>query len=177
MRETGAAEFEAFVVRSGRSLLRTAWALTGDYGHAEDIVQVALERTAQRWTRLSGEPEAYARRCVVNLATDRWRRRRARVSEVSLEASPAQPVDDGWEALALRDALLSALSSLPPRQRAVLVLRYLCDLDEAATADTLNVSVGTVKSSTSRALARLRENATELSPTWVSSSFEPGGTE
>jgi RNA polymerase sigma-70 factor (sigma-E family) len=153
------ADFEGFVARSGRSLLRTAWLLTGDRGHAEDIVQTALERTARRWARLSGDPESYARRAVVNLATDRWRRRRARPIEVALSDLPAavsaNPADDIATA-DLRDLLLSDLRRLPSRQRAVLVLRYFDDLDVAQTADLLGVSISTVKSSASRGLAQLR---------------------
>jgi RNA polymerase sigma-70 factor (sigma-E family) len=153
------ADFEGFVARSGRSLLRTAWLLTGDRGHAEDIVQVALERTAQRWARLDGEPEAYARRTVVNLTIDRWRRGRVRGREVPLvELAPGSLpfASDETGRVELRDQLWSDLSGLPPRERAVLVLRYFCDLDEAEIARTLGVSAGTVKSSASRGLARLR---------------------
>jgi RNA polymerase sigma-70 factor (sigma-E family) len=155
------ADFESFVARSGRSLLRTAWLITGDQGHAEDIVQTALERTARHWTGISGEPEAYARRSVVNLATDRWRRRSARVSEIPLGSGPtaAGAAPDATSLVDLRHDLLSDLRSLPPRERAVLVLRYFNDLDEAATAQALGVSVGTVKSSASRGLSRLRTRA------------------
>jgi RNA polymerase sigma-70 factor (sigma-E family) len=156
------AEFERFVARSGRTLLRTAWLLTGDQGHAEDVLQTVLERTARRWERLEGEPEAYARRAVVNLATDRWRRERARVAEVPMHESVSSTTPSPGDATAiidLRDQLLSDLRTLPPRQRAVLVLRFFHDLDEAETARTLGVSAGTVKSSASRGLARLRELA------------------
>jgi RNA polymerase sigma-70 factor (sigma-E family) len=158
------ADFEGFVARSGRSLLRTAWLLTGDRGHAEDIVQVALERTAQRWARLDGEPEAYARRTVVNLTIDRWRRGRVRGREVPFVdlVVGSQPfASDETGRVELRDQLWSDLSGLPPRERAVLVLRYFCDLDEAEIARTLGISVGTVKSSASRGLARLRARLPE----------------
>ena len=161
------AEFEDFVARSGRSLLRTAWLLSGDRGHAEDILQTVLERTARRWARLDGDAEAYARRSVINLATDRWRRRRARVVEVPLIASSddsGYAPDDPTALIDLRRELLCALRQLPPRQGAVLVLRYFEDLDEAQTAFTLGVSVGTVKSSASRGLARLRLLVPELDP-------------
>jgi RNA polymerase sigma-70 factor (sigma-E family) len=161
------AEFEGFVARSGRSLLRTAWLLTGDRGHAEDILQTVLEGTARRWARLDGDAEAYARRSVINLATDRWRRRLTRVVEVPLlgSAQPSRSEEhDHTGSVDLRDDLVNALRQLPPRQRAVLVLRYFEDLDEAQTALTLGVSLGTVKSSASRGLARLRLQVPELDP-------------
>jgi len=166
MDRTDEVEFERFVALSGRSLLRTAWLLTGDRGHAQDIVQTALERTARRWSRLDGAPEAYARVCVINLATDRWRRRRSRVAEAPLQdlGERAGVHLDNVAPAELRGDLLAALRQLPRRQRAVLVLRYFADLDEADTARTLGVSVGTVKSSASRGLARLRDLAAQLDP-------------
>jgi RNA polymerase sigma-70 factor (sigma-E family) len=150
------ADFERFALGAASRLLRTAYLLVGDRGHAEDLVQIALERTARKWTRLDGPPEAYARTVLVNAATDRWRRRRTRVREVSVEL-PDHGSDDGTTALASRLALIEALRRLPPRQRAVLVLRFFDDLTEADTAKALEISVGTVKSTTSRGLARLRE--------------------
>jgi RNA polymerase sigma-70 factor (sigma-E family) len=168
------ADFEQFVARSGRTLLRTAWLMTGDRGHAEDILQTVLERTARRWERLSGEPEAYARRAVINLSTDRWRRRRARVDEVALLNEDIALAPDETALFDLRDQLLADLRSLPPRQRAVLVLRYFHDLDEAETARTLGVSAGTVKSSASRGLMRLREMATDAER-MQSALASPGG--
>jgi RNA polymerase sigma-70 factor (sigma-E family) len=149
------AEFEAFVAGGGR-LLRTAYLLTGDHGHAEDLVQTALERTARRWTRLDGSPEAYARTVLAHAATDRWRRRRARVDEV-FGAAPEPSNDDLAGAVVLRRSLIAALARLTPRQRALLVLRFFDDLGEAETAHTLGISVGAVKSGTSRALAQLRK--------------------
>jgi len=155
--------FEAFVTSSGHSLLRAAYLLTGDLGHAEDLVQVTLERTARRWHRLEGAPQAYARTVLTNLANDRWRRRRARVAET--------PLDDGFEAVdhsdapdqaLLRQTLVGALRQLPIRQRTVLVLRFFEDMTEAETAHTMRVSVGTVKSTTNRAVARLRELCPDL---------------
>lgn len=174
MERSAEADFERFVARSGRSLLRTAWLLTGDQGHAEDILQTVLERTARRWSRLDGEPEAYARRAVVNLARDRWRRERARVTEVPMPSnvlSATRTPGDGTEQIDLRDQLLADLRTLPPRQRAVLVLRYFHDLDEAETARTLGIGLGTVKSSASRGLAALRSaiNPAEGRPAVVGS--------
>lgn len=152
------ADFEAFVAASGHRLLRTAYLLVGDLHAAEDLPQTALERTARRWTRISGVPEAYARTTIANLATDRWRRWRVRPKEVFID--PPDGVDaDFANALAVRDALIRALNQLTQRQRAVLVLRYFDDLTEPETATALGVSVGTVKSCASRALDRLREVA------------------
>jgi RNA polymerase sigma-70 factor (sigma-E family) len=156
-------EFEQFVAASGSRLLRTAYLLTGDLGEAEDLLQTTLERTARRWHRLSGAPEAYARVVLANLATDRWRRLRARPAEVH-EQPTAAAGGDLAGTVALRQALIAALMQLTMRQRAVLVLRFFDDLTEAQTAIALNISVGTVKSTTSRALAQLRE-LSELSDT------------
>jgi len=145
--------FDAFVRRSSDRLLRTAYLLCGDRGHAEDIVQTALLRTARRWSSARREPEAYARRVVVNLAKDRWRAMGRRPGEAPLEADVAVPVTDG---VADRDQILRAARQLPAGQRAVLVLRYFDDLSVADTAAALGCSTGTVKSQTARALERLR---------------------
>ncbi|CAM3637661.1 SigE family RNA polymerase sigma factor [Nocardioides zeicaulis] len=145
--------FDAFVRRSSDRLLRTAYLLCGDRGHAEDLVQTALLRTARRWPSARTAPEAYARRVVVNLAKDRWRSQGRRPGEAPLEADVAVPVRDG---VADRDELLRAARQLPPGQRAVLVLRYFDDLSVADTAAALGCSTGTVKSQTARALERLR---------------------
>jgi RNA polymerase sigma-70 factor (sigma-E family) len=134
-------------------LVRTAYLLTGDRGHAEDMVQTALLRTARRWSSARREPEAYARRVVVNLAKDRWRTLRRRPDEAPLDHDVPIPVRDG---VADRDQLLRAARLLPAGQRAVLVLRYFDDLSVADTAAALGCSTGTVKSQTARALERLR---------------------
>jgi RNA polymerase sigma-70 factor (sigma-E family) len=149
----GQADFEAFARRSSDRLLRTALLLSGDHGHAEDLVQTALLRTARRWSAARRDPDAYARRVVVNLARDRWRLLRRRFGEAPLEIDVAVPVTDG---LADRELLLAAVRLLPPGQRAVLVLRYFDDLSVADTAAALGCSTGTVKSQTARALDRLR---------------------
>jgi RNA polymerase sigma-70 factor (sigma-E family) len=154
------AAFREFVAASGTRLLRTAYLLTGDRGHAEDLVQLALERTARRWSGLAGSPEAFARTVLLHAATDRRRRRRARAQEVSDEVDEPTVADgtdpDGTDQLLLRRDLMDALRQLPPRQRAVLVLRYFVDLSEAEAARELGISVGTVKSTASRGLERLR---------------------
>jgi RNA polymerase sigma-70 factor (sigma-E family) len=145
--------FEAFVAASSDRLIRTAYLLCGDRGHAEDLVQTALMRTARQWRRAYERPEAYARQVVVNLAKDRWRQLDRRPSEAPLEMDIAQPDSDG---IGDRDVLMRAARRLPPRQRAVLVLRYFDDFSVEQTATLLGCSTGTVKSQTSRALDNLR---------------------
>jgi RNA polymerase sigma-70 factor (sigma-E family) len=149
--------FEAFVGASSDRLLRTAYLLTGDRGHAEDLVQTALLRTARRWTSARRDPAAYARRVVVNLAKDRWRDRARRLDEAPLDVDVAVPEIDG---VADRDQLLRAARALPAGQRSVLVLRYFDDLSVAETAAALGCSEGTVKSQTARALEGLRRALT-----------------
>ena len=155
MDATAEAAFREFVAAAGSRLLRAAYLLTGDRGHAEDLVQFALERTASRWTGLAGSPEAFARTVLLHAATDRWRRRRARVREVFNDVYEPS-ISDATDHILLQRDLVAALRLLPSRQRAVLVLRYFLDLTEAETARELGVSVGAVKSSGSRALERLR---------------------
>lgn len=146
--------FDAFVVMSSDRLLGTALLLTGERGAAEDLLQDVLERLFVAWPRVH-DPLAYARRSLAHGATSRWRRR-ARRAEVTLSAADDPAVDDASQDAADRDQLLRALAQLPGRQRAVVVLRFLEDQSEAQTAATLGVSVGTVKSQTSRGLERLR---------------------
>jgi RNA polymerase sigma-70 factor (sigma-E family) len=129
--------------------------LTGDLQRAEDLLQTAFERLARRWTRLEGDPEAYLRRTLVNLSTDRWRLAGRRPREVPLDLDhhgDARPLDQ----VESRHDLVRALGRLTPKQRAVLVLRYFEDLPEKDVAAALDCSLGNVKSTTARALARLR---------------------
>lgn len=145
--------YDAFVTAYADRLVRTAYLLCGDRGHAEDLAQTALLRTARRWRTARRQPEAYARRVVVNLAKDRWRNLARQPAEASVEHDVAAPAD---ESLLVRDELLRAARTLPPGQQAVLVLRYFDDLTVEETAAALGCSPGTVKSQTSRALDRLR---------------------
>jgi RNA polymerase sigma-70 factor (sigma-E family) len=147
-------DFDEFVLGAASDLKRMAIALTGDRSAAEDVVQDVLERMYVAWPRID-EPLAYARRALINTATNRWRRRR-RHREVPLEAAPEPALVDGSEQHGHRDELLRAIAALPRGQRAVVVLRFLHDLSEAETAQTLGCSPGTVKSQSARALARLR---------------------
>jgi RNA polymerase sigma-70 factor (sigma-E family) len=168
--------FEEFVYARSGSLLRTALLLTGqNRAEAEDLLQLALERAYRHWPRVcrSGEPERYVRGILANASADRWRRL-ARRAERPLPAAGADPaLPDHSAAVADRDYLLRALAALPPRQRAVLVLRYFDDLSEAETADMLGCSLGTVKSQAARGLARLRGPAG--SPAAPRSKAAPGG--
>ena len=156
--------FRAFVERWWAPLTRTAYLLTGDRGHAEDLVQAALEKTHRKWDRVGAMdvPEAYVRRAMVNTAIS-WRRRR-RVTEVPLLASDVVPAGDEFRRVEQRQQVVAALRALPPRMRAVLVLRYFEDLSEQDVADTLGCSVGTVKSQASRGLDRLRTRIDPADP-------------
>lgn len=146
---------ERLVAERGDALLATATLLVGSRAAGEDLLQGALERMMRNWGKVRGDPEGYLRRTLYHLAIDQWRLRRRR-PEVALTVEP-RTNGDAAEEVQLRHALVQALSLLPPRQRAVLVLRYWEGLSEAEAAETLSCSVGTVKSSASRGLARLRE--------------------
>lgn len=160
MDEQGREDFRSYVTHRSPALLRTAYLLTGNRADAEDLLQTSLAKTYLAWDRIR-EREAldgYVRRVMVNTQTSFWRRRR--VDERPTDDLPEGPA--GRDATAdsdLHDALWTALASLPRKQRAAVVLRYYEDLSEAETARVLGVSVGTVKSSTSRALAKLREDS------------------
>jgi RNA polymerase sigma-70 factor (sigma-E family) len=158
-------EFERFVESCAGDLLRTGYLIVWDLAEAEDLVQETLLRVARRWPRVRrmDQPIAYARRILVNLAIDDGKRRSRRRRELEppegapLGAHADEAATRAFAALDARAELLGALAVLPPRQRAVLVLRYFEDLSEAQTAQTLDCSVGTVKSTASRGLTRLRE--------------------
>jgi RNA polymerase sigma-70 factor (sigma-E family) len=156
-------EFDAFVRARTPALLRSAFLLTGDQQLAEDLVQSALTRTHLAWKRLDdvANAEAYARRTMYHLQVSWWRRRR--VAEVLPGELPDRAgAGDHAGTVSLRLVLRAAMLRLSARQRAVLVLRFFEDRTEAEAADLLGVSVGTVKSQTARALARLRAIAPEL---------------
>jgi RNA polymerase sigma-70 factor (sigma-E family) len=151
--------FDEFVEGRSTALLRTAYLLTGDRGHAEDLLQTALMRTARHWHRARESPEAYVRKALVNLSHDRIRGLFRRPREAPLPADPdaVAVAVPGPDAMADRMVVVRALAALPTRQRQVVVLRYFDDLTVEQTAALLDCSTGTVKSYTSRALARLRE--------------------
>ncbi|GAA1879246.1 SigE family RNA polymerase sigma factor [Lapillicoccus jejuensis] len=152
------AQFAAFVTASYPSLCRTAYLVLGDHHAAEDVVQSALVGLYRRWSKVehADGPGPYARRAVVNAAISELRRPHRR-HEAAREVLP-EDADSGLDpASRLRDeAVLTALRDLPPGQRAVVVLRFVEDVDVATTAATLGVAEGTVKSQTAKALATLR---------------------
>jgi RNA polymerase sigma-70 factor (sigma-E family) len=152
-------EFDGFMRGRWPAMVRLAYALTGDPGHAEDLAQTAFARAYASWGRVrrAGDPDAYVRRIVINAHRSRFRRHRVaeelRGDLTDTAVGASQPGPEG------RSELLDALDRLGPRQRAVVVLRYWLDLSEAETAAALGCSVGTVKSQASRALATLRKTA------------------
>ena len=156
------AEFERFVAESTDPLLRAAYLVVGDLVEAEDLVQECLIKVAKRWPRVRSmdHPRAYARRVLINLALDRSGRRVRDRGQLELPdaLNNGHDEDSARELAAVdsRSELEHALATLPPRQRAVLVLRYFEDLSEADTAAALQCSIGTVKSTASRALTRLQ---------------------
>jgi RNA polymerase sigma-70 factor (sigma-E family) len=161
MKPADEADFRAFVAARSPSLLWFAHVLTGDPHTAEDVVQTALARTASGWSRVrrKDNPEGYVRRAIVTTHLNALRRRPWReqprdfITNDADDADAARPEHDLDE----RDAMWSALSELPPKQRAVLVLRYYEDLSEADIAEVLGCSRGTVKSQAAKGLSRLRQ--------------------
>lgn len=138
-------------------LLRLAYAVTGDVGRAEDVLQEAFARLCTRWSRLREEdPDGYVRRMVVNEAISAGRRPWGRETPAAGAADQRPASSAEIDRVDDRAALAQALTDLPARQRAVVVLRYVEDLSEVQVADLLGCSVGTVKAHASRGIARLR---------------------
>jgi len=161
------AGFDAFVAERAPRLLRAAHLLTHDWAAAEDLLQEAMTRAWFAWPRLE-EPEPYVRRVIVTTyisqSRRRWRQELPldRVDGTAGRGDPGRPTaprSDPIQRADERDALWRALDRLPPRQRAVVVLRYYEDLPEAEVAGLLRCSVGTVKSQAAKALAKLRADA------------------
>jgi RNA polymerase sigma-70 factor (sigma-E family) len=159
------AEFTAYLHARQPSLLRTAYLLTGDRHTAEDVLQTSLAKLYLAWDKVRDRDsvDAYVRRIMVNENNSLWRRpwkRREHTSDVMPDASYVDTYDDGRGA-----ALWDVVQGLPPKARAVVVLRYYEQLSEAETADVLGISIGTVKSQCSRAIAAMRERVpAELHP-------------
>ena len=160
------ADFARFVAAREQGLVRAAYLVCGDVGEAQDIVQEALVKLAGRWSKVRDEyPDAYVRQIVYRDAVSWWRRRRAERSATQRWLTSRQGVesrarvgeaDGGQGYAASRVDVARALGALTPKQRAVVVLRYFEDRSERDVADVLGVSVGTVKSQTHVALAKLR---------------------
>ena len=151
--------FREYVTRRSHSLLRTAYLLTGNRADAEDLVQAALAKTYQAWDRIEDRRalDGYVRRAMVNTHISWWRRRR--LDEYPTDEIPDLAVADAAGDSDLQDALRRAIDRLPRRMRAAVVLRYYEDMTEAEVAVALGVSLGTVKSTVSRAVAKLRIDA------------------
>lgn len=149
-------QFDGFVREASPGLLRAAWLLVGDWPAAEDLVQTAFERTWPKWSKLGDDDQrrAYLHRVLTN-AFLRGRRRRW-TGEIAAADVPERASADEVDAIEHRLSVLAAIRRLPPRQRAVIALRYLADLTEAQTAAAMRCSTGTVKGYTARALASLR---------------------
>jgi RNA polymerase sigma-70 factor (sigma-E family) len=158
--------FREFVSSRWARLVRTAYLLTGDQHEAEDVAQSALIKVYRSWRRVlrSDSPDAYVRQILAHCHRDRFRKRRVPVWLTDVLPDRAETRDalaDSDE----RQRLMAALATLPPRQRAVVVLRYWEDLSEAEVAATLRCSTGTVKSQASKAFAKLRAVLAEESLT------------
>jgi RNA polymerase sigma-70 factor (sigma-E family) len=155
----GDPSFREYVATRSASLLRMAYLLTHNRADAEDLVQAALAKAYQAWDRIEdrGAVDGYVRRAMVNTHISWWRRRR--VEEYPTDDIPEQAVADHAGDSELQDALRRAIERLPRRMRAAVVLRYYEDMSEAEIADVLGVSQGTVKSTVSRAVAKLRIDA------------------
>lgn len=150
------AEFTEFVVAATPRLRRLATLLAGDVDRGDDLLQEALLKTYLRWSRIDhGAALAYTRRVMTTTNTDLWRRRRHEPETTRDGSPPETGYSDRYAALD-RDEIVTELSRLSPRERTMVVLRYYTDLSEQAVAEELGVSVGTVKSTCSRALATMR---------------------
>lgn len=160
MRPEDEDEFRCFTAARWPGLVRTAYLLTGDLGHAEDLAQTTLIKAYRSWNRVRrvDDIDAYVRKILVNANRSRFRSKRP--VEYSVAMVPEHhAAPDASRAIEERDVLFAALAGLPPRQRAIVVLRYWEDLAEGDVAALLGCSVGTVKSQASRALAKLRTDA------------------
>lgn len=167
--------FGEYVRSRGRALLRSALALTGgNQADAEDLLQLTLIKTYQSWNRISdlAAVDTYVRRAMVNTHISGWRKRR--VSEYPTEEIPDQPAEDEARDYGLRDVLQQALDRLPRQMRAAVMLRYYDDLSEPEVATALGVTVGTVKSTVARALAKLRADEA-LRESLVPRQWRPDG--
>ncbi|WP_407642826.1 SigE family RNA polymerase sigma factor [Actinacidiphila yanglinensis] len=156
---TGAGwDFDSYAAARWPTLVHTAYLLTGDRHEAEDVVQATLAKVYLAWNRISrlDEPDAYVHRALVNNNLSRFRKRR--VVQLLTSVIPDRPREPPQDQVEERALLVSALATLPPRQRAAVVLRYWEDLSEHQVAEILGCSTGNVKSQASRGLRKLREH-------------------
>ncbi|GAB2561220.1 SigE family RNA polymerase sigma factor [Kribbella endophytica] len=164
--DDSAAEFSAYVAERYDGLLRMSYLLTQDRGLAEDLLQTTLARCWLSWSKIKAEnPHYYVRRSLVNTHRAWWRVKRSRW-EIPTDSVPYDVADGGYDVLHENAVLLEALGRLPRRMCAVIVLRYLEDLSELDTARILGCSTGTVKSQSSRALAKLRNDPALSKEDW-----------
>jgi RNA polymerase sigma-70 factor (sigma-E family) len=155
-------KFTAFVEERAHALLNAAYALTGDRHAAQDLVQSAFAKAFLRWRKISDEPEPYVRRIIYHDFVSAWRVRRRR-GEVVVAEPPDRSDGGPLEREAAERLLLrQALGALPPRQRAVIVLRYFEDRSVEETAAILSCRAGTVASQASKALAKLRDAMSQV---------------
>ncbi len=160
------AEFTAYLNARQPSLLRTAYLLTGDRHQAEDVLQTSLAKLYLAWHKVNdrNSVDAYVRRIMVNENNSLWRRGWKKREYAAEQLPEGDPHHDAYDE-GLSTALWAVVQTLPPKARAVVVLRYYEQMSEAETADVLGISVGTVKSQCSRALASLRDRVpAELHP-------------
>lgn len=162
---------ERLLTERADQLMRTAVLLMGSREAGQDLLQAALERLLRHGKALHGDPEAYLRRTLYNLAADGFRRQGRLQRKLLLLRAQAQIPADATDEVDLRDALMRLLLQLSPQQRAVLVLRYWEQLTEAETAAVLGWPEGTVKSAASRGLRRLRE----LADGWHQTELQEAG--
>lgn len=157
MKQSDEDRFTEFVRAHTASLFRSAYLMTGDFQRAEDVLQAALVRVYQHWSRVDAadRPVAYARKVVINEALSWWRRSSSRETLLKLSDEPAW--NGRVEDIAEHERVWQAVVSLPRRQRAVTVLRYYEDMTEAQIAETLGMAPGTVKSHSHAAVRRLAE--------------------
>ena len=151
-------QFEEFMSSRWAGLVRLAFGLTGDRWLAEDLAQTALASAYASWWRVrrADDPDAYVYRILINASKSRWHRNRVAERAAMPSAEVPDPAGDPAATIGERSALLTALGALPPRQRAVLVLRYWEDLSDAQVAALLGCSASTVRSQAARAIAKLR---------------------
>lgn len=154
--------FDDFVQSRGWALLRFAFVLSGDKHLAEDLVQEVLARIHRRWDKVAAmhNAEAYVRTAITHQFLS-WRRRRAAREAILAEVPEPPGLDEPQHRVLARDQMWRMLAGLPRRQRAVLVLRFYCDLPDDEIANWLNCGQSTVRSQASRALARMRNMMAE----------------